>query len=55
MQNKLNMEKHEIEKMQNKVKGDILTKIESSLNSELVDLEKVSLLSKIYVRVDRGW
>ena len=49
------MEKHEIEKLQNKVKGKILSKIEKHLTAETIKIEMILALSKVYTRVDKSW
>jgi len=49
------MKKHEIEELQNDVKGTILKRIQEHLLSDPVDIETIKILGKLYTNVDRGW
>lgn len=49
------MEKHELEKLQNTVKSKVLDKIAEYLDDEVIDVDSVNCLGKLYTRIDKGW
>lgn len=49
------MEKHELEKKANVIKGKILQKIDEYLEDDVVDIDSINVLGKLYTRVDKGW
>lgn len=49
------MEKHELERKANVIKGKILDKIEEYLDDDVVDIDSIGMLGKLYTRVDKGW
>lgn len=49
------MEKHELERKANIIKGRILSRIEEYLADDVVDIDSLNVLGKLYTRVDKGW
>jgi hypothetical protein len=49
------MEKHELEKLQNTIKSQTLYKLQEYLQDDVVDIESINTLGKLYTRIDRGW
>lgn len=49
------MEKHELEKLQNTVKSQTLYKIQEYLQDDVVDIDSLNCLGKLYTRIDKGW
>ena len=49
------MEKHELEKVLNVVRSKVLDKISEYLDDEVIDVDSVNCLGKLYTRIDKGW
>ena len=49
------MEKHELEKLQNIVKSKVLDKIAEYLDDEVIDVDSVNCLGKLYTRIYKAW
>ena len=49
------MEKHELEKLQNTVKSQTLYKLQEYLQDDVIDIESINTLGKLYTRIDKGW
>lgn len=48
------MEKQELEKLQNTVKSQTLYRLQEYLQDEVIDIESINTLGKLYTRIDKA-